>query len=44
MKITSKDSLIIIHRNKENDENLGEKLKIVDTRYYGLSKIIFAVH
>ena len=42
--ILKQNALIIIHRNKKNDENLSEKLKIVDTRYYGLSKIIFAVH
>ena len=42
--ILKQNTLIIIHRNKKNDENLSERLKIVDTRYYGLSKIIFAVH
>jgi 16S rRNA (guanine966-N2)-methyltransferase len=42
--ILKQNALIIIHRNKKNDENLSERLKIVDTRYYGLSKIIFAVH
>ena len=42
--ILKENALIIIHRNKKNDENLGEKIKIVDTRCYGLSKIIFAVH
>jgi len=42
--ILKQNALIIIHRNKKNDENLCKKLKIVDTRYYGLSKIIFAVH
>ena len=42
--ILKQNALIIIHRNKKNDENLSERLKIVGTRYYGLSKIIFAVH
>ena len=42
--ILKQNALIIIHRNKKNDESLSERLKIVDTRYYGLSKIIFAVH
>ena len=42
--ILKQNALIIIHINKKNDENLSERLKIVDTRYYGLSKIIFAVH
>ncbi len=44
MKILKKDSLIIIHRNKKNQEFLNNKLNIIDTRYYGLSKIIFANH
>ena len=42
--ILKQNALIIIHRNKKNDDNLTERLKIVDTRYYGLSKIIFAIH
>ena len=42
--ILKRNALIIIHRNKKYDESLSERLKIVDTRYYGLSKIIFAVH
>ena len=42
--ILKQNTLIIIHRNKKNDESLSERLKIVDTRYYGISKIIFAVH
>ena len=42
MKILKKKGLIIIHRNKNNEENLFEKLNILDVRYYGLSKIIFA--
>ena len=44
MKILKKDSIVIIHRNKKNQELLNNKLKIIDTRYYGLSKIIFANH
>jgi len=42
--ILKQNALIIIHRNKKNDDNLTERLKIVDTRYHGLSKIIFAIH
>lgn len=42
MKILTNKGLIIIHRNKENEENFSEKLNILDIRYYGLSKIIFA--
>ncbi len=44
MKILKKDSLVIIHRNKKVEESLNNKLKIIDIRYYGLSKIIFANH
>jgi 16S rRNA (guanine966-N2)-methyltransferase len=40
-EILKKDGLIIIHRNKKYEEKLSEKLKILDVRYYGLSKIIF---
>ena len=41
-KILRKGGLIIIHRNKKNRESLSKILKIIDTRYYGLSKIIFS--
>ena len=42
MKILKKKGLIIIHRNKKYKETLNIKLNIIDERYYGLSKIIFA--
>ena len=42
MKILANKGLVIIHRNKKNKENFSEKLNILDVRYYGLSKIIFA--
>ena len=41
MKITSKDSLIIIHRNKNIAENISKNLIISKEKNYGLSKIIF---
>ena len=41
MKITSKDSLIIIHRNKKIAENISKDLIISKEKNYGLSKIIF---
>ncbi len=41
MKITTKKSLIIIHRNKKIDENICEDLIILKEKIYGLSKIIF---
>ncbi len=41
MKITSKESLIIIHRNKNIVEKLSKDLIISKEKSYGLSKIIF---
>ena len=31
---------MIIHRHKKDDINISKKLKILDKRVYGLSKII----
>ena len=41
IKITSKKSLIIIHRNKKIVENISKDLIISKEKNYGLSKIIF---
>ena len=41
MKITTKESLIIIHRNKKITENISKDLSISKEKNYGLSKIIF---
>ena len=41
MKITSKDSLIIIHRNKKCAEIISKDLIISKEKHYGFSKIIF---
>ena len=41
MKITSKKSLIIIHRNKKIVENISKDLIVSKEKNYGLSKIIF---
>ena len=41
LKITSKDTLIIIHRNKRIAENISQDLTISKEKNYGLSKIIF---
>ena len=41
MKITSKNTLIIIHRNKKISENVSKDLIISKEKIYGLSKIIF---
>ena len=41
MKITSNESLIIIHRNKKIVEKISKDLIILKEKNYGLSKIIF---
>ena len=41
MKITSKNTLIVIHRNKKISENISKDLIISKEKNYGLSKIIF---
>ena len=41
IKITSKDSLIIMHRNKKIAEKISKDLIISKEKNYGLSKIIF---
>mgnify|MGYP001220596575 FL=1 len=41
IKITSKNTLIIIHRNKKISENISKHLLISKEKNYGLSKIIF---
>ena len=39
-QILSENGLIIIHRHKKDDLILSNKLNIIDTRRYGISKII----
>tara|TARA_B100001996_G_C18589599_1_gene565558 strand:+ start:510 stop:1073 length:564 start_codon:yes stop_codon:yes gene_type:complete len=41
MKITTKDTLIILHRNKKYVEKISHDLIISKEKNYGLSKIIF---
>ena len=40
-KILINGGLIIIHRNKKEDEKFSEILKVLDIKEYGISKIIF---
>ena len=40
-KLLKQNGLIILHRNNKENENLIEKFNIVETRIYGVSKIIF---
>ena len=39
-KILKKNGVIIIHRHKKDDLKISQKLKILDERIYGISKII----
>ena len=41
LKILKKNGIIIIHRNKKDDQDLTKKINIIDIRNYGVSKIIF---
>ena len=41
LKILKKNGIIIVHRNKKDDQHLSKKINIIDTRNYGVSKIIF---
>ena len=40
-KILKKNGFLIIHRHKKDSLVISEKLKIFDTRVYGISKVIF---
>ena len=40
-KILKKNGIIIIHRHKKENDNLKNKLKIIEEKKYGISKIIF---
>ena len=37
----NKNGLLILHRNKKTNDPLNDKFHIVNTRFYGISKIIF---
>ena len=38
-KIINKKGLVILHRNKKTKDHFSDKLKIVENRTYGISKI-----
>ena len=42
MKILTKDCYIIIHRNKKTKEKFTDKIKILRSEIYGVSKVFFA--
>jgi len=39
--ILKKNCLIVMHRNKKSDDDSDNNFKIIDIRFYGVSKIIF---
>ena len=39
-KILDKNGIIIIHRHKKDNVEISNKLRIIDSRFYGISKII----
>ena len=43
-KLLKNNGILIIHRHKKDDVNITDKLNILDTRSYGISKIIIGRH
>ena len=41
-KLLKKDGILIIHRHKNDKIVITEKINILDTRTYGVSKVYFA--
>ncbi len=42
-KILNKKGIIIIHRHKKDELKITEKIKILDIRNYGISKVYFGI-
>ena len=40
-KLLNKNGIIIIHRHKSEKDLIPERLKIIEEKKYGISKIIF---
>ena len=40
-KILADQGIIIIHRQKNNEENLPKQFKIIEEKTYGISRVIF---
>ena len=40
-KLLSQDGVLIIHRHKKDNINITEKLRIIEDRTYGISRILF---
>ena len=43
-KLLNKNGIIILHRHKDEEENLPLNFKIVENKKYGISKIMFISH
>jgi len=43
LKLLKKNGIIIMHRNKKDNEFYPKKFKILKTKIYGISKIIFGL-
>jgi len=41
LKVVSRHSIIVIHRNKKSDDKISQFLNIIEEKNYGLSKILF---
>ena len=41
-KILAQNGILIIHRHKKDNIKLSDKLKIIEDRTYGISKILFS--
>ena len=44
IKFLNKNGIIILHRHKDEEENLPVNFKIVENKKYGISKIMFISH
>ena len=42
-KILTKNGILIIHRHKKDNIKLTNKLKVIEDRTYGISKILFGI-
>tara|TARA_B100000575_G_scaffold294388_1_gene310019 strand:+ start:3318 stop:3875 length:558 start_codon:yes stop_codon:yes gene_type:complete len=43
IKLLNENGIIIIHRNKKDNEKYSEKLNILEEKAYGVSKILFGI-
>ena len=43
MKLLNKNGIIIIHRNRKDNEKYSKNLSILEEKTYGISKILFGI-